>query len=144
MKMMNNLTLESQLDVFAQQGFSECQLREIKTGIDRDIDTGLYASIECSPYQIETIIRCAGAGYGTTELSKEYYNWSQINEIYRGLQQHVDVSLFADRKFDSSQMRQIRLGLIRKLDVSQYLDENIMSAEMAEIRKRLEKEKKHR
>ena len=97
MKMMNNLTLESQLDVFAQQGFSECQLREIKTGIDRDIDTGLYASIEFSPYQIETIIRCAGAGYDTTELSKEYYNWSQINEIYRGLQQHVDVSLFADR-----------------------------------------------
>lgn len=144
MKMMNNLTLESQLDVFAQQGFSECQLREIKTGINWGIDTGLYANIEFDPYQIDIIIRCADAGYNTTELSKEYFNWSQVNEIYRGLQQHVDVSLFADRKFDASQMRQIRLGLIRKLDVSQYLDENIMSAEMAEIRKRLEREKKRK
>ncbi|UIU37727.1 hypothetical protein LLZ86_02995 [Metamycoplasma hominis] len=43
-------------------------------------------------------------------------------EIAFGLVDDLDVSIYADKKYDMKQMEQIRQGLVNKLDVSVYAD----------------------
>jgi hypothetical protein len=54
-------------------------------------------------------------------------NWEKFNEYQRrvieaGQKSGVDVSIYADPKYDAGQMQQIRIGLEGNLDVSIYAD----------------------
>ena len=62
----------------------------------------------------------------------------QLRQIKLGRESGVDVSWYANPKFDSMQMKQIRLGLESKLDVSIYADPKFDSLQMEEIRLGLE------
>ena len=58
-----------------------------------------------------------------------------------GLEENIDVSIYANSKISASQMREIRLGLEDNLDVSNYLDFELDWDEMQAIRLELKKEK---
>ena len=62
------------------------------------------------------------------------FNDDQMEEIQRGLDAGVDVSVYADPKFDSSQMWEIRTGLEQGFDVSLYADPKFNGGQMWEIR----------
>jgi uncharacterized protein (DUF342 family) len=62
----------------------------------------------------------------------------QMREIRLGLEEKVDVSLFADKKYDWFQMQEIRLGLAAGLNVDLYADPSIPYQKMRELRKGLE------
>ena len=64
----------------------------------------------------------------------------QQKEIFEGLKDNLDVSLYAKTEFDSSQMGKIRLGLKDNLDVSFYAKPEISHQEMKQIRLKLLKE----
>lgn len=66
------------------------------------------------------------------------FNWDQMREIREGLEQGLDISIYADPKFDEDQMQQIRLGLQSGVDVSQYADTKFRWPQMEEIRRGLE------
>ena len=51
------------------------------------------------------------------EVREIGFNWRQINEIELGLEKKLDVSKYADPKFNDDQMREIRFGLEQGLDV---------------------------
>ncbi len=48
------------------------------------------------------------------------FNEEQKNEILNGLEDNLDVSIYAKPEFDEYQMNVIRFGLKQKLDVSIY------------------------
>ena len=48
------------------------------------------------------------------------FNKAQQEEILKGLEKNIDVSLYAKTKFNNYQMKEIRLGLEDNLDVSIY------------------------
>ena len=64
----------------------------------------------------------------------------QKKQIRTGLEDKLNVSIYAKKDFSSEQMEQIRLGLFFNLDVSIYAKSELSVEEMEEIRKRLEKE----
>ena len=56
-----------------------------------------------------------------------------MNQIRLGLQNNVEVSLYANLEFNEFQMELIRLGLERNIDVSIYANPNIDYKEMETI-----------
>ena len=65
----------------------------------------------------------------------------QKNEIKKGLESKVNVSLYANRKYTDFQMKEIRLGLKDNIDVSVYVKEIYNSKQMKTIRKYLLEDK---
>lgn len=69
-----------------------------------------------------------------TEYSKEIYSDAQLSEIKKGIDNKVNVELFADEQLSGRQMREIRYGLERDLDVSLYSNKFFRERQMQEIR----------
>ena len=69
------------------------------------------------------------------------FDYYQVAQICKGIQHGVDVSIYADSKYNDKQMYELCAGLINGIDVSVYANELIDSAEMRSIRVRLEQEK---
>lgn len=66
------------------------------------------------------------------------YDSYQMNEIRWGLEKNLDVSPYATTKYNWRQMSQIREGLERNLDISVYADSKYDDLQMEQIRKGLE------
>ena len=47
-------------------------------------------------------------------------NKGQTEEVLKGLENNVNVLIYANKKFKAKQMKEIRLGLRADLDVSKY------------------------
>ena len=62
------------------------------------------------------------------------FNALQKGQILDGLQADLDVSWYANPKFDWQQMRDIKWGLEKKLDVSIYANPEFNWSQMDEIR----------
>ena len=74
-----------------------------------------------------------------TEWFNQFDEFQQ-KQIRTGLEDNLNVSIYANPEFNIYQMNQIRLGLLDNLDVSIYAKSELSVEEMEEIRKRLEKE----
>ena len=64
-------------------------------------------------------------------------------QIRLGLQKDLDISWYANKKFDWEQMDEIRLGLEANIDVSQYAKSEYPWEQMKEIKEKLLKERKN-
>ena len=78
-----------------------------------------------------------------TQEEQDYYldagfTLDQINEIQEGLEQGLDISVYARKEFFAIQMRQIRLGQIEKLPVEVYASTDYDWFQMEEIRRGLQ------
>ena len=71
---------------------------------------------------------------------KNNFNKEQLNQMLWGLEDNLDVSLYAKPEFNEYQMLQVRLGLEENLDVSIYAKEEFNVWQMEEIRLKLLKE----
>ena len=63
-----------------------------------------------------------------------------MKEIRLGLEDNLDVSIYAKTKFNFHQMRKIRKGLRDNLDVSKYTNPKFNADKMEEIRLKLLRE----
>lgn len=72
--------------------------------------------------------------------AKKEFDRDQMREIRFGLAEKVDVSIFAKSCFDAEQMWWIRIGMEENLDVSRYAKPSISWQEMKKIREQLIKE----
>ena len=111
-KIYNNLTYRNLIKTDWIEQFDEAQKREIKYGIESQVDISVYAKTD--------------------------YDSFQMFEIRIGLQEDLDVSLYANPDFDPTEMNIIRTGLRKGLDVSQYAKTELNWQEMYEVVKRLE------
>ena len=71
-----------------------------------------------------------------TEWFNQFNNY-QREQIIKGLEDNLDISVYAKTDFTGSQMTSIRLGLIDNLDVSIYAKTKFNWFEMEGIRKNL-------
>lgn len=78
------------------------------------------------------------AGVDVSVYADPKYDFPQMEVIRIGLEQGLDVSIYADFKFSGSQMNQIRWGLEEGLDVSLYADPKYNFKQMWSIREGLE------
>ena len=53
------------------------------------------------------------------------FNYFQQKEIKQGLQDNLDVLIYAKPEYSDSKMMQIRIGLLKKLDISIYAKKKI-------------------
>ena len=69
--------------------------------------------------------------------AKTKYSWGQIAHLKAGLKKNLDISIYANPDFNNFQMNEIRLGLQDDLDVSVYAKPEIDFKEMKKIREEL-------
>ena len=61
-------------------------------------------------------------------------NKGQTEEVLKGLENNVNVLIYANKKFKAKQMKEIRLGLEGNVDVSKYTKPEFDAEQMKEIR----------
>lgn len=71
----------------------------------------------------------------------EIFDFYQIAQVCKGIKCGVDVSVYADSKYNDRQMYELWAGLASGIDVSLYANEKIDDDEMRIIRLRLEDHK---
>ena len=67
-------------------------------------------------------------------LQKLGFNRLQSVEIEKGLVNNVDITKYAEQKFDAAQMKSIRLALEEGLDVTPFADDRYNYMQMEEIK----------
>ena len=68
----------------------------------------------------------------TIKLNKKEFDSYQLEEIYLGLKDDLDVSIYAKPEYDDYQMKQIRLGLLSDIDVYIYAKPQLSYLKMNE------------
>ena len=74
--------------------------------------------------------------------AKKEYSWDQMAHLKAGLKKNLDISIYANPYFNNFQMNEIRLGLQDDLDVSIYAKPEMDFKEMKKIREELLKKMK--
>ena len=62
------------------------------------------------------------------------FNLYEQEEIIWGLEDNLDISIYAKKEYNWKQMSQIRFGLVDNLDVSLYAKPEIKAEQMEQIR----------
>ncbi len=63
------------------------------------------------------------------------FNKGQQEEIKLGIENNVDIFVYAKKEFDRDQMREIRFGLVEKVDISVYAKSCFDAEQMCFIRR---------
>ena len=107
---------------------NSCSYEVLKT-INKLLDSGHNEIISIIKQQynganLEKILNRFEQGYDDVVniFGECRFNYFQVEEILLGLEDKIDVSIYADSKNDDKQMREIRLGLKNGVDVSVNAD----------------------
>ena len=84
--------------------------------------------------QRQEIKRGKEEGLDVSLYSNPQYNWLQMEEIRMGLRYKVDASVYADPAYNYETMRQIRLSLYSGIDLIPYLKRGFVDDDLEEIR----------
>ncbi|MFN2102911.1 hypothetical protein ABDJ34_08350 [Finegoldia dalianensis] len=78
-------------------------------------------------------------GLDVSVYARSEFDWRQMEQIRLGLERGLDVSIYAKPEFSDRQMYYIRSGLVQKIDVSWYAKPEFDSEQMKQIKLGLEK-----
>lgn len=78
MKMMNNLSIDSLIEMYEKQGFDYQQMTQIKRGLMNGIDVSAYAHNDYSAYLMQMTCSCLIAGLPITKLTTKSGKLSAI------------------------------------------------------------------
>ena len=127
---------------------------QIRIGLQKGLDVSWYAKPEYNWKQMKGFRNCLEKKIDKKDKIKlmlltralmenidftpyvlnENFNYGKLVEIELGLENELDVSLYAKPEFNEDQMREIRLGLESGVDVSYYSNPNIYYIQMKYIR----------
>ena len=130
-----------------QAGVDLSGLKKLPAGILRQILKGMKAKVDILPYIKEgyeeeqlTQIRIALEN-GLPEIMdyiSPILRGASIRQIRMGLDEKIDVSIYANPNYNWQQMRELRIGLREGLDVTPYRNQLYNWQQMQEIRLGLE------
>lgn len=130
-----------------QAGVDLSGLKKLPAGILRQILKGMKAKVDILPYIKEgyeeeqlTQIRIALEN-GLPEIMdyiSPILRGASIRQIRMGLEEKIDVSIYANPNYNWQQMRELRIGLREGLDVTPYRNQLYNWQQMQEIRLGLE------
>lgn len=101
----------------------------------------MYQKEQYSPLQWNEIQKGLEQGLEVDIYANPEYTGRQMEQIRRGLEKDLDVSIYAKPEFNAGQMEEIRYGLFKGLDVSIYAKPEISWHRMDQMRQELEMEK---
>ena len=114
-------------------------LEQIHIAFKEKIDIDEYVRRNFDAEQLEQIRKAKQAGIEDIE---RYFLFGMrgecMHEVRRGLEQNLDVSVYADERYSWKQMRELRLGLEHQIDVTPYAKPLYRADQMREIRKGIE------
>ncbi|WP_026491227.1 MULTISPECIES: DUF342 domain-containing protein [unclassified Butyrivibrio] len=114
-------------------------LEQIHIAFKEKIDIKEYIDKNFDAEQLEQIRIAKQAGI---EDINRYFLFGMrgecMNEVRKGLEQNLDVSVYADEAYSWKQMRELRLGLEHQIDVTPYAKSLYRADQMREIRKGIE------
>ena len=131
-----------QVDIsdYVEQGYDEDQLEQIiKAREDHLDDFDKYLNVEMRGENLREIRKGLQEGLDVSIYADHEFNWHQMREIRRGLESRLDVSIYAKPLYQPRQMHEIRKGLESGVDVSKYSSMVNSARDMKAIRLRLEK-----
>lgn len=127
------------IDEYIKKNFDAEQLEQVRkakmAGIE-DIDRYFLFGMrgEC----MHEVLLGLEQNLDVSIYADEQYGWKQMKELRLGLEHQVDVSVYAKPLYRADQMREIRLGLEANLDVSKYSSMVHPAQEMRIMREWLE------
>ncbi|WP_026528591.1 DUF342 domain-containing protein [Butyrivibrio sp. VCD2006] len=114
-------------------------LEQIHIAFKEKIDIDEYVKKNFDAEQLEQIMKAKQAGI---EDIDRYFLFGMrgecMHEVRKGLEQNLDVSIYADEQYGWKQMRELRLGLEHQIDVTPYAKPLYRADQMREIRKGIE------
>lgn len=69
MRLKNNLSIESLIEMYEKQGFDYQQMTQIKRGLMNDVDISIYAHKDYSAYLMQMACSCILAGIPINKLT---------------------------------------------------------------------------
>ena len=78
MRLTNNLSIESLIEMYENQGFDYQQMTQIKRGLMNDLDISIYAHKDYSAYLMQMACSCLIAGLPITKLTTKSGKLSAI------------------------------------------------------------------
>lgn len=114
-------------------------LEQIHLAFNEKIDIKEYIDKNFDAEQLEQIRKAKQEGI---EDINRYFLFGMrgecMHEVRKGLEQNLDVSVYADEAYSWKQMRELRLGLEHQIDVTPYAKPLYRADQMREIRKGIE------
>jgi uncharacterized protein (DUF342 family) len=127
------------IDAYIKKNFDAEQLEQVRkakmAGIE-DIDKYFLFGMrgEC----MHEVLLGLEQNLDVSVYADEQYSWKQMKELRLGLEHQVDVTVYAKPLYRADQMREIRLGLEANIDVSKYSSMVHPAQEMRIMREWLE------
>lgn len=112
-------------------------MQEARRCLEVGIDLFQHAKECYSRIHLETTRQIAVAGLVLPVEQMKRFNLPTLIEIRKGLENGIDVSIYAKPEFNWQQMREIREGLEAGIDVSSYADPNIPWTQIHNMRPQL-------
>lgn len=101
-----------------------------------------YRDMNCfSWYQLEEISLALSQSLNVTSWADPKYNYSQMRQLRKGLENGVNIKEYLNPDIDSHQMYELRLGLEEGLPIELYKDKGLSAEQMHEVRVELKKDK---
>lgn len=133
----------SQLDL---RQLNIAQLNAIMRGIIDKVDVSIYYDPQFHASQMEFLEKCLVNGEDVSKFAKGVdisryadpkYDNRQLSEIYAGICENLDVSRYDNEAFEAEQMWELRLGLKHGIDISVFNNPKFAFNQMDEIRQGL-------
>ena len=83
MRLTNNLSIESLIEMYEKQGFDYQQMTQIKRGLMNKLDISIYAHKDYSVYLMQTACSCLIAGLPLNTLTTKSGKLSAIKISHR-------------------------------------------------------------
>lgn len=126
---------------FVEKGFNAEQLKQINDAFEAGVNLLPYLSIKMYGAQLEQIVKGLLKKLDVSIYAQGKYNWFQMREMRYGLEDKVDVSLYANPDFTFRQMAEIRKGLLAGVDAAQFAKVYYEPEQMEQMCKQLRDKK---
>ena len=119
-----------------QQYYSKEQFQQIKLGVRRGLNVGLYSNIQFSAEQMKELRMALKQGVDIRKYNNPVISAEHMRELRLGAENGVELSLskLDQTQYNADQIHELRIGFERGLNVNHYLNPSYSADQMKEIR----------
>lgn len=119
---------------YLDPAFDHLQMREIRRGLEAQIDVSNYAYVNI-PYMKMRVIRESaedGLVFDKDKINK--YSSGILNQLHNAYKDNIDISRYIKEGYDSDQIEEISICLKEEIPIDQYISVNMRADAIREIR----------
>lgn len=119
-----------------QQYYNKEQFQQIKLGVKRGLDVGLYSNILFNAEQMKELRMALKQGVDIRKYNNPVISAEHMRELRLGAENGVELSLskLDQTQYNADQIHELRIGFEKGLNVNHYLNPSYTARQMKEIR----------